>query len=182
MNIKPLLAGLVLVSINAAAQNYIPQDSLSKVHFIIKNFGINTGGDLTGIKGRIYCSPDSLSVSKFDVNVAVSTIDTDNSMRDKNLTESEYFDAAQFPVIKLVSSKISKTNKTGDGFYFFTGNLTIKGVTKAISFPFQAKKMNGSYLFTGDFEIDRLDFGIGEKNIVLSNKVAVSLSVIAKRN
>ncbi len=182
MNFKTLLVGLVLVSTNAAAQNYVPLDTGSKVHFVIKNFGINTGGDLTSLKGRIYFSPDSLSVSKFDVNVAVSTIDTDNSMRDKNLTESEYFDAAQFPVIKLVSSKISKTNKTADGFYFFTGNLTIKGVTKPISFPFQAKKMNDSYLFTGDFEIDRLDFGVGEKNIVLSNKVAVSLSVNTKKN
>lgn len=182
MNLKTLFVGLVLVSLNAAAQNYIPQDSVSKVHFVIKNFGINTGGDLTGLKGRIYFLPDSLSVSRFDATVAVSTIDTDNNMRDKNLTGSEYFDAAQFPVIKLVSSKISKTNKTGDGFYFFTGDLTIKGVTKAISFPFQAKKMNDSYLFTGDFEIDRLDFGVGEKNIVLSNKVAVSLSVMAKKN
>lgn len=182
MNLKTLLAGVVLLSMNAAAQNYVPQDTGSRVHFVIKNFGINTGGDLTDLKGRIHFSPDSLSVSKFDVSVAVSTIDTDNNMRDKNLTESEYFDAPQFPVIKLVSSKISKTNKTGEGFYFFTGNLTIKGITKAISFPFQAKKMNDSYLFTGDFKIDRLDFGVGEKNIVLSNKVVVSLSVNTKKN
>lgn len=182
MILKTLLAALVLISINAAAQNYVPQDTGSKVHFIIKNFGINTGGDLTGLKGRIYFSPDSLNVSKFDVSVVVSTIDTDNNMRDKNLTESEYFDASKFPLIKLVSSKISKTNKTAEGFYFFSGNLTIKEVTKAISFPFQAKKINDSYLFTGDFEIDRSDFGVGEKNIVLSNKVAVSLSINSKKN
>lgn len=182
MNLKIFLAGLFFISINTAAQNYVPRDTGSKVHFVIKNFGINTGGDLSGVKGKIYFLPDSLGLSKFDVTVAASTIDTDNGMRDKNLTESEYFDAVQFPVIQLVSSKISKTNKTADGFYFFTGNLTIKGVTKTVSFPFQAKKVNDGYLFTGDFEIDRLDFKVGEKNIVLSNKVAVSLSVIAKKN
>ena len=182
MILKNLFAALFFISINAAAQTYIPQDTGSKVHFVIKNFGINTGGDFSDLKGRIVFLPDSLSASKFNVTVAASTVDTDNEMRDKNLKESEYFDAPQFPTIQLVSTKISKTNKTSDGFYFFTGNLTIKGIIKTVSFPFQAKKINDGYLFTGDFEIDRLDFGIGEKNIVLSNKVAVSLSVTAKRN
>ena len=182
MILKNLLAGLFFISINAAAQNYSPQDAGSKVHFVIKNFGINTGGDLSDLKGKIYFLPDSLNAAKFDVTVAVSTIDTDNEMRDKDLIKSEYFDASQFPTIQLISTKISKTNKTVEGFYFFTGNLTIKGITKTISFPFQAKKVNDGYLFTGDFEIDRLDFGVGEQNIVLSNKVAVSLSVMAKRN
>ena len=182
MNLKFFLAGLFFVSINVAAQNYIPQDTGSKVHFVIKNFGINTGGDFSGLKGKITFLPDSLNASKFDVTTAVSTIDTDNEMRDKNLTESEYFDVEQFPVIQLASSKISKTNKTADGFYFFTGDLTIKGITKNVSFPFQAKKIKEGYLFTGDFEIDRLDFNVGEKNIVLSNKVVVSLSVTAKKN
>lgn len=182
MIFKTFLVSLFFVSINTAAQNYIPLDTGSKVHFVIKNFGINTGGDFSGLKGKIYFLPDSLDKSKFDVTVAVSTIDTDNSMRDKNLTEGEYFDAAQFPVIQMVSTRIAKTNKTADGFYFFTGNLTIKGITKTVSFPFQAKKINNGYLFTGDFEIDRLDFKVGEKNIVLSNKVAVSLLVTAKKN
>lgn len=177
---KYLFAGLFFISINAVSQTLSPRDSDSKVHFVIKNFGINTGGDLSGLKGTIVFSPDNLSAGKFDVTVSTSSIDTDNEMRDKNLTESEYFDAPRYPAIRLVSSKISQTNKTEQGFYFFTGNLTIKGITKPISFPFQAKKLNDGYLFTGEFEIDRLDFGVGEKNIVLSNKVAVSLSVTAK--
>ncbi|HSV09717.1 MAG TPA: YceI family protein [Hanamia sp.] len=179
---KNILAFLILISINAHSQNYTPVDPGSKVHFIIKNFGINTGGDFSGLKGRIVFSPENPADSKFEVTVSASTIDTDNQMRDKNLASDEYFDAAKFPLIKMVSSKISKTNKTADGFYFFTGELTIKGVTRSISFPFQVKKINGDYLFTGNFDIDRTDFGVGEKNIVLSNKVSVSLSVTAKKD
>jgi polyisoprenoid-binding protein YceI len=162
------------------AQNYTPVDNGSKVHFVIKNFGINTGGDLSGLKGEIIFLPDNPSTSKFDVTVSASTIDTDNEMRDKNLVSDEYFDAGKFPVLTLTSTKIEKTNKTAQGYYYFTGNLTIKGITKTISFPFQAKKVNEDYLFTGNFEIDRTDFGVGEKNIVLSNKVSVTLSVTAK--
>jgi polyisoprenoid-binding protein YceI len=182
MMIRNIVAFLVLLSINAHSQDYTPSDAGSKVHFIIKNFGINTGGDFSGLKGQIVFSPENVADSKFDVTVSTSTIDTDNEMRDKNLASDEYFDAAKFPVIKMVSSKISKTNKTTDGFYFFTGDLTIKGVTKSISFPFQVKKVNDGYLFTANFDIDRTDFGVGEKNIVLSNKVSVSLSVTAKKS
>jgi len=167
---------------NGVAQKYTPVDSGSKVHFVIKNFGINTGGDLSGLKGNIHFMPEKLSESKFDVTVSVKTVDTDNEMRDKSLVSDEYFEAAKFPVIKIVSTKIDKTNKTPSGYYYFNGTLTIKGVTKTIAFPFQAQKVNSGYLFTGNFQIDRTEFGVGEKNMVLSNNVAVSLSVVAKKN
>ena len=178
---KSLLICLLFFSLNAIAQSYAPVDSSSKVHFVIKNFGINTGGDLTGLKGNITFSPNNLAASDFNVSVAASTVNTDNSMRDKSLTGDEYFDVPKFPLITIVSTKVEKTNKTAAGFYYFTGNLTIKGVTKSISFPFQAQEENGGYLFTGNFEINRTDFGVGEQNIVLSNQVAVTLSVFAKK-
>ncbi len=179
---KTLLICLLFISFNSSAQSYSPVDSASKVHFVIKNFGIGTGGDFTGLKGNVIFLPDSLAGCKFDVSVATSTVDTDNGMRDKSLVSDEYFDAAKFPLITIVSTKIEKTNKTTAGFYYFTGNLTIKGVTKAIAFPFQAKEENGGYLFTGNFEINRSDFGVGSQSIVLSDQVAVTLSVFAKKN
>jgi polyisoprenoid-binding protein YceI len=175
------LVALLFISLNTVAQNYTPVDSGSKVHFVIKNFGIGTGGDFSGLKGEITFLPETLAKSNFNVTVSTSTIDTDNEMRDKNLVSDEYFDATKFPVIKIVSSKIEKTNKTAAGYYFFTGSLTIKGITKTISFPFQAKKVADGFLFTGNFEIDRTQFGVGEKNIVLSDRVTVSLSVLAKK-
>ena len=179
---KTLLVCLVFISLHGTAQNYSPIDSASKVHFVIKNFGINTGGDLRGLKGNITFSPDHLSASHFNVSVAASTVDTDNSMRDKSLVSDEYFDAEKYPLLTISSTKVEKTNKTAVGFYYFTGHLTIKGVTKNISFPFQVKEEDSGYLFTGTFRIDRTDFGVGEKNIVLSNLVDVTLSVVAKKS
>lgn len=180
--VKVLLTCLLFISLNVTAQSYTPVDSSSRVHFVIKNFGIATGGDLGKLKGNITFSPENLSAATFNVSVAVSTIDTDNSMRDKSLVGDEYFDAEKFPLISIVSTKVEKTNKTATGFYYFTGNLTIKGVTKTISFPFQAKEQNDGYLFIGNFKINRTDFGVGEPNIVLSNQVDVNLSVFAKKN
>src|SRR5690348_662230 len=183
MKIMKFIAALLLcISVKTYAQKYTPVDTASKVHFIIKNFGINTGGDFSGLKGDISFSADTPASCSFNVSVVASTIDTDNSMRDKSLAEEEYFDAAKHPLITIVSTKIEKTNKTAAGFYYFTGNLTIKGVTKNISFPFQVKEEKHGLLFTGSFEMNRLDFGVGEQSIVLSNQVAVTLSVFAKKN
>ncbi len=182
MKINYILYFLIFFASKTQAQKYIPIDQGSKVHFVIKNFGIKTGGQLSGLKGDIYFFTTDLAACKFNMSVSSSTIDTDNESRDKHLKAEEYFNAEKFPEITLESTKIEKTNKTVDGYYFLSANLTIHGITKPISFPFHAEKQNDSYLFTGEFEINRLDFGVGENSAVLSNTVAVSLSVLAKKN
>ena len=179
---KKLLPFVLLLSTTIQAQKYTPGDEGSKIHFTIKNFGIKTGGDLTGLKGEIYFFTTDLAACRFDVSVDPSTVDTDNGSRDRDLKGSEYFDVEKFPLISITSTKIDKTNKTESGFYYFTGNLTMHGITKPLAFPFHIEKINDNYLFTGDFEIDRLDFGVGGKSAVLSNKVNVSLSVLANKS
>lgn len=181
MAFKVFLPLLIFISSSVAAQEYKPVDAGSKVHFVIKNFGIPTGGDFTGLDGDITFLPDNLSACKFNVTVSATTVDTDNESRDKDLRSSDYFDAVKYPDIKIISSKIDKTNKTGTGFYYFTGDLTMHGVTKTISFPFHAENVKDDYLFTGEFEINRVDFGVGEKSVVLGSKVTISLSVLAKK-
>ncbi|MEO6819651.1 MAG: YceI family protein [Ginsengibacter sp.] len=161
-------------------KSYVPVDQGSKVHFVIRNFGINTGGDFTGLKGSINFDPKALSSSKLDVSIAATTVDTDNSSRDKSLRSDEYFDVKKYPEINLASTKISLANNS-EGAYIFTGNITIHGVKRGITFPFNAELVNGDYVFTGNFDLNRLDFGVGEKSAVLSNKVSISLKVIAKQ-
>jgi polyisoprenoid-binding protein YceI len=182
MVFKILLPFLIFMTSLATGQQYKPVDTGSKVHFVIKNFGIATGGDFSGLKGDVTFLPGNLSACKFNVSVAASTVDTDNQSRDKDLRSADYFDALKYPDIKIVSTKIDKTNKTETGFYFFTGELTMHGVTKTISFPFHAEKIKDDYLFTGEFEINRVDFGVGGKSVVLGSKVIISLSVLAKKN
>lgn len=161
-------------------QNYQPDDDNSKVGFVIKNFGFNTGGRFTGLKGHITFRPEFPHAAKFDVTIQAATIDTDNAARDNDLRDSPYFDVEQHPIIRLVSTKIDKTNKTEEGFYYFTGLLVMKGTSKVITFPFEAQPVDEGYQFKGEFTINRLDFGIGEKSTVLSNQVTVNLNVLAK--
>ena len=159
--------------------NFVPVDQGSKVHFVIKNFGINTGGDFKGLKGSVIFNPKTLAQSKFNVSILASTIDTDNQSRDNSLRSEEYFDVKKYPEINLESTKISLANNP-DGVYLFTGNISIHGIKRGITFAFNADLINGDYIFTGNFDLNRLDFGVGEKSTVLGNKVSVSLKVIAK--
>lgn len=180
MHIKLLFILLISFSIQSSAQDYTPVDEGSKIQFTIKNFGFNTNGNFKDLEGKIFFNPAFPASATFSVSIAATTINTDNESRDKDLREKLYFDVEKFPEISLVSTKIDKTNKTDDGYFFFTGNLIIKGISKKISFPFKAEKVLNDYLFTGDFSINRLDFGVGEKSSVLGQKVIVNLKVLAK--
>jgi polyisoprenoid-binding protein YceI len=149
-----------------------PVDATESVTFTIKNFGINTSGEIKGLKGTIKWDAANPSASLFNMSVDVNTINTGIDMRDAHLKKEEYFNAEKYPVITFISTAVNASN--------ITGNLTIKGVTKPVSFPFTVKPSNGGYLFEGEFAINRKDFGIGGGSVSLSNSVTVNLKVQAK--
>lgn len=159
-----------------AQQKLTPVDAESKVHFVIRNFGINTGGDLKGLKGEIIFERNKLSSSNFNITVDVSTIDTDNDMRDNHLLEDDYFDVTKYPTIRISGNKVVASGSS----FILKANLTIKDITKAIDIPFTATAQAAGTLFEGAFEINRLDFGVGDKSATMSDKLKVNLKVMAK--
>jgi polyisoprenoid-binding protein YceI len=173
------ILGLVLFItgiLSVRAQQYTPVNNKSEVKFTVKNFGLNTDGKLSGLKGTILFDPSRLSSSSFNVSVDVNTINTGIEMRDSHLKREEYFYTEKYPNISFVSTEIKANN---DGF-IVTGALTIKGISKNISFPFTAVTQNGGMLFTADFSINRKDFDVGGASAVLSNNVDISLKVFAQ--
>lgn len=179
--IKTLIALFFLIPCLAcfAQQPYVPVDAESKIHFIIKNFAIKTGGDFTGLRGTIHFDPARLSTSKFEVSVNAATVDTDSETRDRHLKGGDYFDIAKYPTINFNSTGI--TPAATAGLYHLQGNLTIKGITKSIQFDFSATAQARGYLFEGEFEIDRLDFNVGGKSISMQDKVKIELKVVARK-
>jgi polyisoprenoid-binding protein YceI len=158
-------------------QALTPTDNGSKVHFVIKNFGVKTGGDFTGLLGSITFNPKDLNTASFNVSVASKTVDTDNGQRDKHLRKDDYFDVEKYPTITITSSKITNSNVAGR--FYFTGTITIKGVTKPIGFGFSATATATGYKFNGSFEINRRDFGVGSKSFSMADKLTVELDVNA---
>jgi polyisoprenoid-binding protein YceI len=174
-----LLLSMVLF-VRGNAQKLQPIDEGSSVKFSIKNFGFSTGGNFKGLKGVIQFDATNLSSCSFAVTVDAGSVNTGNNTRDNHLRKEEYFDVAKYPVIDFTSVSVNKD--AGSAAFILTGNLTIKGVTKKISFPFTAAPQNNGYLFSGSFTINRRDFGVGGNSMVLADNLQVQLNVFAKSN
>jgi polyisoprenoid-binding protein YceI len=159
-----------------AQAQYKPVDTASYVKFKIKNFGFSVNGAFTGLQGNIRFDPAQLGAAAFDVTVDAGTVNTDNSMRDDHLRKTDYFDAKNYPQIRMVSTRIRAANKANA--FFMDGKVTIKKQTKDISFPFTATPSGKGWLFNGAFTINRRDFDVGGSSII-SDKLDVSLNVVA---
>lgn len=170
----------LFITVICFGQSYTPTDAGSKVYFVIKNFGINTGGTFNGLTGSINFDPADLSTASFNVSVDAKSIDTDIESRDNHLRKAEYFDVEKYPKISFRSTKITTTNKAG--YLYMTGVITIKNVSKEISFPFSQTAKDGGILFEGNFKVNRRDFGVGGSSFTLSDEVSIELSIFAKKN
>ena len=158
---------------------YSPTDEGSAVKFKIKNLGFTSEGSFKGLKGTIDFDPTTPTSAVFDVTVNANTLNTGIGARDNHLRKEEYFDVAKFTVIRIVATKI--TAATGENAFIMFCNLTIKQITKSISFPFTVSRQNNGYQFNGEFKLNRLDYGVGGNSITLSDNLTVYLSVFAKK-
>lgn len=158
-----------------ASQGHTQQidEQNSAVNFRIGNMRINTvSGTFTGMQGTVKFDPQDLAKSSFSVCIDASSVNTGNNRRDNHLREEEYFDVERFPDICYVSDIVSQTD---DGFVT-RGKLTIKGVARIVTIPFTKE---GNTL-TGTFNINRLDYNVGEgvRTFLVSNPVEVTIVAV----
>lgn len=172
-----LLLVFALLSSKIGFAQYQPVDEGSALKFTISNLGFDVNGTLSGLAGKINFDAQNPSAAGFDVTVNATSINTDNAMRDNHLKETGYFDVANYPRIRLVSTAIKNTGKNR---YEFTGRLTIKNTTKDIVFPFGVSADGDGYLFRGSFKIKRKDYDVGGTSTI-SNELQVDMSIHAKK-
>jgi polyisoprenoid-binding protein YceI len=134
------------------------------------------GGIFKDFKGSIAFDEANPATAKFDVTVDVASINTGNGLQNKHAKSDEWFDAAKYPTIHFVSTKVAKT---GAG-YQITGNLQIHGVTKAVNIPFTFKRAGATGTFAGSFTINRSDYGIGKPGGEVPEPVKLDISVPVK--
>lgn len=144
----------------------------SKVTFDISNMGFNTvEGSFTGMAGTIQFDENNLANALFDVCIDAATVNTDNEARDKHLRKEDFFDVEEYPAICFASQEFIKT---ADG-YIVKGNLSMHGVTNIIEIPFTFNDNT----FSGNFTIQRLDYGVGGKGgFMVGKEVNVKISCV----
>lgn len=140
--------------------------------YAIKFTSENPTGIFRTMTGDIQFDENDLGASSFNMTVDVASINTGNGMQNKHAKSAKWFDAEQYPKITFRSTKIEKT---ANG-YQTVGLLNLHGIEKEISIPFTFSDDT----FIGSFEVDRLDYKIGDMkgmNANASQKLRVDISV-----
>ena len=151
----------------ALEETQAPAYTIDPVHstigFAVKHLQIaTTRGKFNEYSGIVHYDPDNLDAFKAEVTIRVDSIDTGNEKRDQHLLSGDFFLAEEYPVITFESSRL---DKRGEG-HVIVGELTIRGVTKELTFPvdiagpvpspFGQKVM----ALSAETVINRQDFGI----------------------
>lgn len=149
--------------------------SQSTVKFRIKNAGFTVYGSFDEFNLDVDYNPSDLSSSTFNGSVKVKSIDTNNNARDKHLRNEDFFHVSKWPEMKFKSTSIKKINSSS---IKVTGKLTIKDVTKTVSFDVDVSKKSGNYIFDTSLKINRLDYTVGESSWTLANNLYIDLHVV----
>jgi polyisoprenoid-binding protein YceI len=81
----------------------------------------------------IQVTSDKADFTDLSVNatIKVASINTDDAKRDSHLKSDDFFNAEKFPEIKFKSTSVEKTDAKN---YKITGDLTIRDITKKVTF------------------------------------------------
>lgn len=114
-----------------------------------------------------------------EVLLDVSHEDTDNHERDADLRSATYFDVAKYPTVTFRSTSIVTKDASN---FSVTGDLTIKNVTKPVSFPVHVVGIipdRGGWRvgYSGQLTIDRRDWGLVDARLTPAGVLLVGYSV-----
>lgn len=128
--------------------------------------------------------------SSASITIQAASIDTRNQQRDEHLRTNDFLDIASYPTITFVSTAIAHE---GGNEFQVSGDLTIRGVTKPVSFALEYQGMvkdpwgNDRIGFEGELVINRKDWGVNWNaaleagGVLVSEKVTLEFELSAVR-
>lgn len=156
----------VAMSAPALAADYKidAENAHASITFRIKHLGFSwLTGRFDKFAGTFSYDDKNPDASKVKVEIDTTSVDTNLALRDKHLRGADLLDTDAFPKATFESTSIKSS---GDGKAVVTGNFTLHGVTKEISFNAEhiggGKDPWGGYRdgFTGTTELTLADYGI----------------------
>jgi polyisoprenoid-binding protein YceI len=117
----------------AAPEAYKIDSTHSFANWTIRHVAAKTSGTFSEITGKLMIDPANLANSSVNATINVLSVNTSLAKRDEHIKKEEYLDSSKFSEMQFVSTKVvAKTPTEG----VLTGNFTMHGITKEISFPF----------------------------------------------
>lgn len=162
-----------------AGQKLAINPSNSKIEFVGAKVTASHDGGFTDFGGTLTLgSPPEKSA--IDLTIQTASLYADKEKLTKHLKSPDFFDVEKFPTATFRSTDIKKEGES----YVVTGDLTLHGVTKRISFPASLSSTPGKLDANAEFSINRKDFGIvypGMPDDLIRDLVVIKLSLSLPR-
>jgi polyisoprenoid-binding protein YceI len=152
----------------------------SNVKFTVSHMVVSdVDGAFKSFDGTIESNKPDFSDARINFTVDVSSIDTDNDNRDKHLKSDDFFNAEKFPKMKFESTAFKPV---GDNKYQLIGNLTIRDVTKPVTFDvsYGGTAVAGNQTkagFKATTTINRFDYNLKWDKVTEAGSLIVSKEV-----
>ena len=166
----------------ATGQKYTITPENSKIEFVGAKVTGSHNGSFKRFSGVIdYAgAPEKSHVT---INIDTESLETDTPDLSKHLKTADFFDVSKFPTATFESTEIKPGGASG-ATHTVTGNLTMHGVTKSISFPATISASATGVTVESTFSINRKDFGInyaGAADNLIRDDVLMKLNVRATK-
>jgi polyisoprenoid-binding protein YceI len=164
-----------------AGAKYVITPPNSKIEFIGSKVTGSHNGSFEKFNGEIAYVNNDPTKSHVNITMDVNSIQTDDPGLTKHLLTPDFFDVAKFPQATFVSTEIKPGGDKGAS-HTVTGNLTLRGVTKAVTFPATIAVTPETAIVDANFAINRKDFGInyaGAADNLIRDDVVLKLTIRA---
>jgi polyisoprenoid-binding protein YceI len=162
-----------------AADNYQIDPVHTAVTFKISHLALSwTYGRFNDVSGRFTIDSADPGRSSFALSMKPESIDTGNSKRDEHLRGPDFFNVKQFPVISFTSKSV----KAIEGGYEVTGDMTLHGATRSITFPLSGGRTADfppgvrRTGYSTEFKLKRSDFGMDKMIGAVGDEIDVAIS------
>jgi polyisoprenoid-binding protein YceI len=160
----------------------------SVAEFKVKHMMIsNVKGSFSGLSGSLHLDESDYTRSSAEASIPLATLSTGDVQRDGHLKSADFFDVEKFPTMTFKSTKVAPE---GGGDFTVTGDLTLHGVTKSVTFEVEglsepAKDPWGNLRIglSATARVNRKDFGLTWNaaletgGILVGEDIAITLEV-----
>lgn len=137
----------------------------SAAHFSVRHLMIsNVRGEFSKLSGKVILDSADLTRSSVEISLETASVNTREPQRDEHLRSADFFDVANHPLMTFQSKRIEAA---GPDHFKLTGDLTIRGVTKGVTFDVEGPTPpqkdpwgNVRAGVTATAKINRKDFGL----------------------
>lgn len=129
---------------------------------------------------------DGQTLTAVTFTVDMNTMEADHPKLTAHLKDKDFFDVPTFPEATFQSTSITEGAKAeGDWTHTVSGDFTIRGVTKRVSFPAKVSVDDSVVKASTEFVIDRQDFKVsypGRPDDLVQDNVRMNVAFVAPRS